>query len=294
MRWRVQQYVTARGGALGVPAHRAVDIRRARSIAARLLAETGRPAQISDVAAELGREEASTEALLRYQGPLSLGSVTPRAQERILAVESPTLDDTPSVDLRGLPGDQREAITLRFGLADGRPRSYREVADELGVSPTSVRRACDRALATLRGEHAVAMADDPAAEAEALARSRATSETLKEVDRLSKAGLSLVEVAIALKTEPGQLHDLCQAGHRQDLLARFGRLEQAHGFEPSRYTGPYVVETAESVRRRDRFRAEAAALESPTRTPYETVTPPAKPRGAAGAPRLIEGRTVGW
>ena len=71
-------------------------------------------------------------------------------------------------------------------------------------------------------------------------------------------------------------------------------LEQAYGFEPSPYTAPYVVETAESARRRDRFRAEAAALESPTTTPYETVTPPAKPRGAAGAPRLIEGRTVSW
>ncbi len=294
VRWRVQQYVTARGGAMGVPAHRAVDIRRARSIASRLLAETGQPAKISDVAAELGREEASTEALLRYQGPLSLGSVTPRVQDRILAVAPHPLDETPTPDLRRLPGDQREAITLRFGLADGRPRSYREIADELGVSATSVRRTCDRALATLRGEHAAAMADDPAAEAEALARSRATSETLKEVDRLSKAGLSLVEVAIALKTKPRELHDLCQAGHRQDLLARFGRLEQTYGFEPSPYTAPYVVETAESARRRDRFRAEAAALESPTTTPYETVTPPAKPRGAAGAPRLIEGRTVSW
>jgi RNA polymerase sigma factor (sigma-70 family) len=295
VRGSIQVYVAASGGALGVPARRAQAIRRARVIAARL-AETGQPARVSDVATELGRDEAATKALLGYKGPVALESKRPYAQERILAVLAPDFDETPVPDLSRLPGDQRAAITLRYGLADGQPRSCLEVGAELGVSKRSAHRLLERALVTLRGEQAAAaaMADDPAAEAATLARSHAAAATLREVDRLSKAGLSLVEVAIALKTEPRQLHDLCQAGRRPDLLARFGRLEQAYGFEPGPYTAPYVVETAESARRRDRFRTEAAALEQSTTPAYETVTPPAKHPGAAGLPRRVEGRSVSW
>jgi hypothetical protein len=125
------------------------------------------------------------------------------------------------------------------------------------------------------------------------------TETLRLVDRLSKAGLSLPEVAIALEIEPVQLHDLCQAGHRQDLLARFGRLEQTFGFEPSPYTAPYVTVTEESVRRRERFLDAAASdkvvtFDTTGSPPYEMVAPPpaVDPRRDATRPTPDSGRGV--
>lgn len=299
VRWRVEEYVAGAGGSLGVPAGRAMVIRRARSIAARLESESGRPANAGEVAAELGRDVASTESLLRHQPAMSIEAMPPALQQRILAAApagGPGEDLRP--DVRRLPRNQRDAITLRFGLADGRPRSWLEVSAETGTSVSTAKRACKLGLATLRNP-----APQPAAEAAALAQARRTAERLREVDRLSKAGLSLVEVAIALKAEPVEVHDMCLAGRRQDLLARFGRLEQSHGFEPSPYTAPYVVETDESARRRARFLAASQTEEPATATPpparprHETVAPPTTTnlrRHPDGPRQQPSGRGIGW
>ncbi len=298
IRRRVTEYRASRGGSLGVPAHRAIQIRRARAIAARLESETGQPANAHAVAEELGFSETHTAALLRHQAPASIDAMAPHAQEQTLAVLSahpPAAE--PIMDLRRLPAEQREALTLRYGLADGRPRSYLEVAEETGQSASSARRTCERGLATLRAQ--AAKRDDDQATAN-WARVQATTETLKQVDRLSKAGLSLTEVAIALKTEPAQLHDICQAGHRQDLLARFGRLEQSYGFEPSPYTAPYVTATEESIRRRERFQSAAAAPDDAFAPRdglrlSETITPAGRtdPRRGTSHPRPDPGKGIG-
>jgi len=52
----------------------------------------------------------------------------------------------------------RYAVEQRFGLHDGRRRSYREVGDELGVTAEAARRLVKRAMASVR-EHAAATAD---------------------------------------------------------------------------------------------------------------------------------------
>lgn len=293
IRWKVSEYAASRGGSLGVPASRAVEIRRARSIAARLEAESGRPAELGAVATELGVDEASSAALLRYRPPVSIEAMPPQFQEETLA-DAPASGVVEDVrpDIRRLRGDQREVITLRFGLADGRPRSWLEVAEETRKSESTVKRLCKRGLEALRSA-----AGDPHADtgAPASARMRETASTLQKVDRLSRAGLCLVEVAIALKTEPVEIHDMCLVGRRQDLLARFGRLEQSFGFEPGPYTAPYVKATEESVRRRQRFLA--AGGEAVTPPPHETVTPP-----TPTDPRLVppsseqrqSGRSISW
>lgn len=278
VRWKVEEYVASVGGSLGVPAGRAMEIRRARSIAARLESESGGPASVSAVAGEMGRDASSTASLLRYRPPVSIEGMPPELQERTLA-DAPAggLAEEVRLDLRRLPRHEREAITLRFGLADGRPRSWLEVAEATGTSVSTAKRVCGHALATLRSPAA-----EPAPESSdeaVLAQARLTGKTLQEADRLSRAGLSLVEVAIALKVEPVELHDACLAGRRQDLLARFGRLEQSYGFEPSPYTAPYVVETKESARRRARFLAADSAPGEPETRPqarplHETIAPP--------------------
>ncbi len=276
VRWRVHEYVAGRGGSLGVPAHRAREIRRARAIEARLESEVGRPVRPVEVAAELGQNEAHVESLLRHRSMLSIDGMFGEMQERALARSHPhePLDD-PRADLGRLSAAQREALVLRFGLADGRPRSYREIAEETGQSTSTARRFCDLGLEALRTQ---AFEASDAEAAAVLAAARTNRQRLGEVDRLSRAGLSLVEVAIALKTEPVAVHDMCLAGKRLDLLARFGRLEQAHGLDPGPYTAAYVVVTEETARRRKRFLAGEAALGDPPggKHPlqvHETITP---------------------
>ena len=44
----------------------------------------------------------------------------------------------------------RYAVEQRFGLQDGRKRSYREVGEELGVTAEAARRLVKRAVNTVR------------------------------------------------------------------------------------------------------------------------------------------------
>jgi RNA polymerase primary sigma factor len=51
-----------------------------------------------------------------------------------------------------LDGRARFAVEQRFGLHDGRKRSYREVGEELGVTAEAARRMVKRAVNTVRNE----------------------------------------------------------------------------------------------------------------------------------------------
>ena len=44
----------------------------------------------------------------------------------------------------------RTAVEQRFGLTDGRRRSYREVGEELGVTAEAARRLVKRAVSAVR------------------------------------------------------------------------------------------------------------------------------------------------
>jgi RNA polymerase primary sigma factor len=55
----------------------------------------------------------------------------------------------------------RSAVEQRFGLRDGRKRSYREVGEELGVTAEAARRLVKRAVSSVR-EHAQALVFDAA------------------------------------------------------------------------------------------------------------------------------------
>ena len=52
----------------------------------------------------------------------------------------------------------RLAVEQRFGLTDGRKRSYREVGEELGVTAEAARRLVKRAVTAVR-EEALARSD---------------------------------------------------------------------------------------------------------------------------------------
>ena len=52
--------------------------------------------------------------------------------------------------LATLPARTRLAVEQRFGLADGRKRSHREVGEQLGISPEAARRLVERAIDAVR------------------------------------------------------------------------------------------------------------------------------------------------
>ena len=61
------------------------------------------------------------------------------------------IDSAMVIDLLSvLDGRARRAVEQRFGLVDGRRRSYREVGDELGVTAEAARRLVKRAVASVR------------------------------------------------------------------------------------------------------------------------------------------------
>jgi RNA polymerase primary sigma factor len=76
-------------------------------------------------------------------------------QEVIAKVEDQMVTDLLSV----LDSRARHAVVQRFGLEDGRKRSYREVGEELGVTAEAARRLVKRAVNTVREQAEVAAFD---------------------------------------------------------------------------------------------------------------------------------------
>ena len=81
----------------------------------------------------------------------------------LLADDAPGPEDTAMANeedrlvtglLDVLDGRARFAVEQRFGLHDGRKRSYREVGEELGVTAEAARRMVKRAVITVRNEAA--------------------------------------------------------------------------------------------------------------------------------------------
>ena len=76
---------------------------------------------------------------------------TPGPEAEVLArAEQEMIHDL----LRVLEPRARFAVEQRFGLNDGRKRSYREVGEELGVTAEAARRLVKRAVNTVRDEAA--------------------------------------------------------------------------------------------------------------------------------------------
>ena len=73
----------------------------------------------------------------------------PSPEAQVLDAEEQAL----VTDLLGVLDDRaRHAVEQRFGLHDGRKRSYREVGEELGVTAEAARRLVKRAMSTVREE----------------------------------------------------------------------------------------------------------------------------------------------
>ncbi|MCB1017353.1 MAG: RNA polymerase subunit sigma, partial [Acidimicrobiales bacterium] len=80
-----------------------------------------------------------------------LPDATPGPEQEVLdRAEQQMVTDLLSV----LDHRARYAVEQRFGLHDGRKRSYREVGEELGVTAEAARRLVKRAVSTVRDQAA--------------------------------------------------------------------------------------------------------------------------------------------
>ncbi|MDN5761911.1 MAG: sigma-70 family RNA polymerase sigma factor [Microlunatus sp.] len=136
-------------GSANVPGSRAEQIRHARGVASGLAQSLGRDATEAEVAAALGRSEAWTTRLLRYEHPVDLAAVGD------IRVDDPDLEhvlsgaDLATDLLLAVDGLERRVLELRMGF-DGQPSGYAEAARALGITANRVRRVERRALDRLR------------------------------------------------------------------------------------------------------------------------------------------------
>lgn len=155
IRSSVARAVTNRFGALHLSDARAERRRHIRATWRRLTQQAGREATAAEVAAELGQSIDGVAELLDHQPPCALvdeagvahdlpDAQAAAAMERVVEGSLPVLEW-----VRQLPVLERRVVELRFGF--GRAAvSYQGIGDELGLSPSTVRRVEHRALDRLR------------------------------------------------------------------------------------------------------------------------------------------------
>ena len=73
--------------------------------------------------------------------------VIPNTDEQILRE---SFEDTLREALGELSEKERQIIVMRFGIEDDRPRTLREIGEELGISSERVRQIENQALVRLR------------------------------------------------------------------------------------------------------------------------------------------------
>lgn len=130
---------------------RAVLVRRARGIQARLEQEQGRCVVASEVAEALGESVSRTTTLLAHRRAVAI-------DDGALQLVDPRIDDPERDVLRAhvrrllqqIPREQAGVLARRYGLDGTAERSVEEIAEELQVSVSTVRRVERRALERLR------------------------------------------------------------------------------------------------------------------------------------------------
>lgn len=139
--------VTAHG-TLGLPARRARRWRRAVAAHTELAERLDRRPTTEEVADEAGESEGVVRSLLMFQPVRRLTDEQAGALAVPVAVASNDADL--SGLLRALPSVQRAILALRHGIGGEAAMSTPQIAERLRISPSSVRRYEQSALAALR------------------------------------------------------------------------------------------------------------------------------------------------
>ena len=162
--------IADRSRAIRLPSRTNDELFALRRVTRDLTPRLGREPTIGELAAALSSEsgqpitpERVSQTLWIARAPLSLEQ--PAGEEDVVlgdliedtATRSPfdaasarLLKEQLDAVLNSLTGRERRLLRLRFGLADGRPRTFDEAAAELGLSRTTIGQIERDALAKLR------------------------------------------------------------------------------------------------------------------------------------------------
>ncbi|RFP62154.1 MAG: RNA polymerase sigma factor, RpoD/SigA family [Limnothrix sp. CACIAM 69d] len=166
--WWIRQAITRaiaqQSRAIRLPIHITEKLNKVKRVQRELTQKLGRSPKLSEVAAELELEPAQVrEFMLISRQPVSLelrvGDNQDTELQDLLEDEGDLPEDYASrealrLDLQALLAEltpqQRDVITLRFGLEDGRELSLAKVGDRLKISRERVRQLEHQALKQLR------------------------------------------------------------------------------------------------------------------------------------------------
>jgi RNA polymerase sigma factor (sigma-70 family) len=154
---RISQHLSVAGaarlGELALPGSRALQLRRAKSVQARLGMARGGEVGVAELASELQYSLRRAQTLIRYRAPVSIDTCDSAWQ----------LPDQTSEDpewhhfcgqlvgmLAKVPSDQARVLRLRYGLDGQSAVSIVELAAVMGLSISTVRRLERRGLSALR------------------------------------------------------------------------------------------------------------------------------------------------
>ncbi len=171
IRQAIQRAIADRSRAIRLPSRINDELFAVRRAARDLTLRLGREPTVREIAATLSSEwgqritpERVSRTLWIAHAPLSLEQPAGEEGEVVLgdliedtaapapldAASARLLKEQLDAVLNSLTGRERRMLRLRFGLADGRPRTLEEVAAELGVSRTMTCQIEHDALAKLR------------------------------------------------------------------------------------------------------------------------------------------------
>jgi RNA polymerase nonessential primary-like sigma factor len=170
--WWIRQAITRaiadRARAVRLPVHVTEQIAKLAEVSAQLDQQLGRPATHQELANALGFEVTKVATLVGAARPpasleepwgpsgadddrLTLGErLSDGALTMQETAEQANLADAVQNAMEGLNEKEREVISLRYGIGDGRRRSLAEVGRELGFSRERARQVETTALAKLR------------------------------------------------------------------------------------------------------------------------------------------------
>ncbi len=167
--WWIRQAITRgianTGRTIRLPVHAGDTLARLQKARARLELKYGRPATLTELAAEVEMpEDKVTEALrfaaeplslsepLREDGDAELGDVVEdrSADSPFEVAATALLPDEISRLLAPLDEREREILKLRFGLDRGEPRTLEEVGEHFNLTRERIRQIEARAMSKLR------------------------------------------------------------------------------------------------------------------------------------------------
>ncbi len=175
--WWIRQAITRaisqQSRTIRLPIHISEKLNKIKKAQRELAQKLGRSANTSEVAFELGMESAKVRQYLKVaRVPLSLDVRIGDNQDTELS-EMIEDDEASPFDyatqelmrqdvqemLEELNPKEREVLSLRFGLKDGKEWSLASIGQELNISRERVRQLQNRALVHLRRKHPLALRD---------------------------------------------------------------------------------------------------------------------------------------